>query len=221
MQTVRPPQLEILHTDLKAVATPKITGFLDLPAEVRVDIYRHLFRDAVLALEPAFPALSHCGYSICRCQFPHAVVSTCRTIRLEAVAYLLASTTLSLASTSHKLDLLPAYYLSAIPRARVFSIGQYLKRPINFDRFPALETLELHNIAVWCRYHSAEDLAGEDGEQIMLSLAMFNIKRHGPDLALLCASSDRRFNILLHCRFVISRQETLVSNPFTLHCKQN
>lgn len=190
-------------------------GFLDIPAEVRVEVYQHLFRSAELSLEPAFPSMSHCGFSICPCRFPYALLSTCRTLREEALSYLLASTTLQLSSTSHKLDLLPASYLAAIPRAVIMNIGQYLKHPLDFTKFPALKALELRNIVVWCRYHDERDLCGEDNDELMLNLAMFNIRRHSANLASLCASADRPFNIILHCRFVVSsaRQETLVRLP--------
>lgn len=194
-------------------------GFLDIPAEVRVEVYQHLFRSAELSLEPAFPSVSHCGFTICPCRFPYALLSTCRTLRQEALSYLLAATTLQLSNTSsHKLALLPAHYLAGIPRAVVLNIGQFLKHPLNFAQFPALQMLELRNIVVWCRYHDERDLCGEsddDGaaaDELMLNLAMFNIKRHSASLAGLCASAERPFNITLHCRFVVSsaRQETLV-----------
>lgn len=191
-------------------------GLLDLPAEVRVQIYQHLFAGADLSIEPAFPAVSHCGYTICQCHFPRAILVTCRTLRDEAWASLLAAATLTMNSTSQKLDLLPPFYLAGIPKLVVLNVGQYLKRPPDLNRFAALKTLELHNIAIWCRYHKAEDLCGESGEQIMLDLSIFNIKRHGAALAALCASTERLFNILLHCRFVITSadQETLVGR----HC---
>ena len=187
-------------------------GFLDLPGEVRVEIYRHLFCSAELSIEPAFPSVSHCGVSICPCRFPYAITNTCQTVRRESLSYLLESTTLQLSSSSHKTDLLPDAYLSGITRAVVLNVGQYLKRPLDFARFPALRTLELRNIAVWCRYHDEDDLCGEDADEIMINLAMFNIRRHSASLASLCASAERPFNILLYCRFVVSsaRSQTLV-----------
>lgn len=193
--------------------SPTPLGFLDLSAEIRIEVYRHLFRGAELSLEAPFPSVSHCGVSICTCRFPYAVVNTCRALRYEAISYLLACTTLQLSTTSEKLALLPASYISAIPRAVVLNVGQYLKKPLDFASFTSLKTLELRNIAVWCRYHDEQDLCGIDGDEIMLNLALFNIKRHGAGLATLCATLDRPFNIILYCRFVISsaRQETLVS----------
>ena len=195
-------------------------GFLDLPPEVRVEIYQHLFRSAELSIEPAFPSVSHCGLSICPCRFPCALIDTCRTLRQEARSYLFASTTLQLSSTSHKLDLLPAAYLSAIPRAVIMNVGQYLKRPVDFSKFSALRTLELQNIAVWCRYHDEDELCGPGGDGIMLNLAMFNIRRHSANLAALCASADRSFNVLLCCRFVVSsvNHGTLVRHAQLLSC---
>lgn len=197
-----------------ALTTPlqPALGFLDLPAEVRVEVYQHLFCSSELSLEPAFPSVSHCGFSICPCRFPHALLSTCRTLRGEALSYLLASTTLQLASTTHKLSLLPASYLRGIPRAVVLNVRQYLKQPVDFGLLAALRTLEFRNIAVWCRYHDESDLFGEGGDSIMLNLAMFNIRRHSGSLASLCASTERPFNIILGCRFVVSsaKHETLV-----------
>ncbi|ETN44944.1 uncharacterized protein HMPREF1541_09819 [Cyphellophora europaea CBS 101466] len=84
------------------------------------------------------------------------------------------------------------------------NVGQYLKRPVDFSKFSALRTLELQNIAVWCRYHDEDELCGPGGDGIMLNLAMFNIRRHSANLAALCASADRSFNVLLCCRFVVS-----------------
>lgn len=198
-----------------AVSTPSHAplGFLDIPAEVRVDVYQHLFDSSELSLEPAFPSVSHCGVSICPCRFPHALLNTCRTLRQEALSYLLAATTLHLSSTNPlKLALLPPTYLASIPRAVVLNIGQFLKHPLDFARLPALRTLELRNIVVSCRYHDERDLCGDDVDELMVNLAMFNIKRHSARLAGLCVSAERPFNVVLHCRFVVSsaRQETLV-----------
>jgi hypothetical protein len=192
-------------------------GFLDIPAEVRVEIYHHLFADAYLSLEPAFPTVSHCGSSICRCHFPFGLVFSCRQLHREASSYLLASTTLRM-SSSRKFSLLPQSYLSAFPRLSVMNVGQCLKTPLDFSLFTALETLELHNITIWCRYHSANDLRGDKGDEIIFDLALFNVKRHGVQLATLCASRERTFAVLLFCRFVISsaHQETLVRVPSTL-----
>jgi hypothetical protein len=187
-------------------------GLLDLPAEVRIEVYSHLFRGSTLSVEPAFPAVSHCGFTICPCQFHRAILDTCRQLRREAFSYLLASTTLQLATTSHKLDLFPPQFIPNIPRIVILNVGQFLKRPLNFDEFRGLRVLELHNIAIWCRYHEEADFSGDDGAMLMLNLAIFNVKRHGAALALLCADIQRSFKILLFCRFVISSacQQTLV-----------
>lgn len=51
-------------------------SLLDLPAEVRVQVYKHLFDSAVLSIEPSYPSILHCRYSICSCAFPfHIIVS--------------------------------------------------------------------------------------------------------------------------------------------------
>ena len=54
--------------------TPR--SFLELPTEVRIEVYQHLFTSSILSIEPTYPSIPHCRYSICSCSFQwHIVVS--------------------------------------------------------------------------------------------------------------------------------------------------
>ena len=123
------------------------------------------------------------------------------------------ATTLQVASAPAKANLLPATYLTLIPRAIILNVESYFKKPLDLAKLSSLRTLELRNIAVWCQYHSEDDLMSDDGAEVMLNLAKFNLKRISVPLHTLCASKERKFNVLLHCRYVVTSasQETLVS----------
>lgn len=193
---------------------------LDLPLEIRVEIYQHLFRSAQLSIQPTWPSIPHCRFSICSCWFPWHIINTCRLLREEALEYLLAATTLQIASLPSKAKLLPHAFSSAIPRTIVMNVESYSKSPLDLETFRSLRTLELHNIAVWCQYHDEEYLCAEGGEVVMYDLAMFNLKRNSLHLHQLCNTRDRAFNILLYCRYVVSsvKHETLVSGDCHLMC---
>ena len=199
--------------DSDPLVKPPICSLLEVPLEIRVEIYQHLFNSAQLAIEPVYPSVPHCRFSICSCLFPWQIVNTCHQLRQEALGYLLAATTLQVASLPKKAELLPPVFLDTIPRIMIMNVGSYLKSPLDFGLFRSLQTLELHNIAVWCQYHDEEYLCGEDGNEIMFDLAMFNLKRNSLHLHQLCNKQDRLFNILLYCRYVVAsvKQETLVS----------
>ena len=186
-------------------------GLLELPFEIRTEIYRCLFDSARLSIEPVYPSIPHCRYTICSCWFPWHIVNTCQQLRQEALGSLLAATTLQIASLPTKAKLLPDVFLSTIPKAIIMNVESYSKSPLDLGSFRSLRTLELHNIAVWCQYHDEESLCGElGGNEIMFDLAMFNLKRNSLHLSSLCHSRDRTFKILLHCRYVV-KNETLVS----------
>ena len=197
-----------------------ICHLLEIPLEIRVEIYQHLFRSAQLSIQPNWPSIPHCRFSICSCWFPWHVVNTCRLLREEALEYLLAATTLQIAGLPSKAKLLPHAFSSAIPRAIVMNVESYSKSPLDLETFQSLRTLELHNIAVWCHYHDEEYLCGEGGDIVMYDLAMFNLKRNSLHLHQLCNTPYRAFNILLHCRYVVSsvKNETLVSGDCRLLC---
>ena len=191
-----------------------MSSFLDFPAEVRIEVYQHLFSASQLSVEPEYPSVSHCRRSICSCAFPWHIVNTCQKLRDEALPYLLAATTLQIASASHKAQLLPSNFLASITRAVILNLDTFSKRPLELYRLAALRTLELRNIAVWCHYHDEESLLGNGGEEAMIDMAMFNLKRNSAQLYTLCNTKDRNFGILLFCRYVITsaNQETLVSD---------
>ena len=119
-----------------------------------------------------------------------------------------------MSSIAQKLYLLPPGYLAGLPQLIVTNVGQYLKQPLDFSRFAGLRMLEFHNIAIWCVYHRFEDL----DDALMLSLSWFNVKRRGAELVKLLEGKERRsFRVLLHCRFVLYRQETVVSRSCQVH----
>jgi hypothetical protein len=184
-------------------------GFLDLPAEVRIDIYKCLFQASLLSIEPRY---QHCRKAVCPCAFPWQLVNTCQQLRAEALPYLLAATTLSIAGGVGTISSLPQTWLPSIPRAVVLSIEQFGKDPLDFATFRALQILELRELAVWCNYHDDESFSGEDGAETMINMAMFQLKRNSLHLHTLCNEKGRSFNILLFCRFVITsaKHETIV-----------
>lgn len=192
----------------------QLCRLLQLPMEIRAAIYDQLFRSAHLSIEPGYPSVPHCRYSICSCWFPWQIVNTCQQLRQEALEYLLAATTLQIVSLPTKTQLLPPVLLSGIPRAMILSVEAYSKRPLDLSILPSLRILEIHNIAVWCQYHDEEYFSGEAGDETMFDLAMFNLKRNSVHLHQLCIKEDRHHKILLYCRYVVSsvKQETLVSH---------
>lgn len=204
--------MEHSSTSALAAATPFLLGFLDFPAEVRIEVYRHLFTSAQLSLEAPHPN-THCRTSFCCCDFPWHIVNTCQTLRYEALPYLLAVTTLQITAGSGKAALLPALYVESVPRLAILNIGDFAKQPLDLRKLLGLRTLELRNIAVWCHFHDKEYLLSDDANTAMVDMVMFNLKRTSVQLHDLCSSSNRNFNVLLFCRFVISdtKQETLVS----------
>jgi hypothetical protein len=180
--------------------------------EIRAAIFHHLFASARLSIEPGYPSVPHCRFSICSCWFPWQIVNTCQQLRQEALGYLLAATTVQIVSLPSKLQLLPPLLLSGLQRVTIMNVESYSKRPLDLSILPSLRILEIHNIAVWCQYHDEEYFSGEAGDETMFDLAIFNLKRNSFHLHQLCEKS-RIFKILLYCRYVVSsvKQETLVS----------
>jgi hypothetical protein len=141
--------MEFLATTSDQKSTP--FGFLDLPTEIRIEVYQHLFEAARLSIEAAHVTSQHCGFNICSCAFPWHIINTCRRLRQEALPYLLAATTLTVSSTLTRANLIPAAYLSAIPRAVVLDAKAFSAEPFQLERFVSLRTLELRNITIWCK----------------------------------------------------------------------
>jgi len=177
---------------------------LNLPSEIRIEIYRNLFDAAELSLDGGHPESIHCGSSICSCSFPWRILGTCQQLRNEATPYLLSATTLQICSTAKNIQRLPPTYVEAIPRAVILNVEAVSKKQLQLDHFPSLKTLELRNITVWCKYHEESYLESPAGDECMIGLAMFNLNRISPHLTRLCTNMQRSFKILLCCQYVAS-----------------
>lgn len=177
---------------------------LAVPGEIRLEVYRYLFDGAQLSIESAHPTGSPCGFTICSCAFPWHILRTCKKLRSEALPYLLAATTLEVASTMVKAANIPSSYLSAIPRAVVLDAKAFTNTPFQLDVFTSLKLLELRNITIWCKYHDEAYLESEEGDESMYGLAMFNLSRISNLLVELCTGLDRPFGIRLCCQYVVS-----------------
>lgn len=188
------------------------TGLLDLPTEIRIKIYEHLFHGALLSLEGGSPESRHCGSPICSCVFPYHILNTCQQLRHEATPYLLAATTLQVGNSVKNMDRIPPRYASAITSAVMLNVGSFSKTPMLFTSFVALKTLELRNITVWCKYHDEAYLESEEGDDCMIALALFNLGRINRYFTELCADETRLFKVLLCCQYVVSSltDETIV-----------
>lgn len=194
---------------------------LDLPAEVRVVIYRHLFEAAQLSLGGAgHPNTPHCGFAVCSCAFPWHILRTCRQLRWEALPYLLPATTLQVAGTLDKVNRLPSSYLSAIPRAIILNAEAFSKMPLFLDHIQGLKILEIRNMTIWCRYHEGTYLESPAADDSMVDLAMFNLNRISGHLGRLCAESTRTLRVFLRCQYVVSSMtdETIVWIMFLFFC---
>lgn len=211
--------MEVSGVLMDASSSPiECSGLLDLPTEIRIEIYRHLFAAAQLSLEGGHPDSWHCGSSICLCAFPYHLVNTCRQLRHEAAPYLLGATTLQVKHSLENVDRLPPRYVSEITRAVMLNVGSFSKSPMQLGSFLALKTVELRNITVWCKYHDEAYLESHEGDDCMIGLALFNLGRISPHFTQLCADTTRSFKILLCCQYVVSSMtdETIVRNPSLL-----
>jgi hypothetical protein len=199
----------------------KPLSLLSLPLEIRLLIYHHLYHSPHLSLEPTFPTPSHCLRPLCPCRFPLSLSLTCRTLHHETLPLLLPLTTLTLHTSPSTL-----YHHPPTKRPRhtphtITNLRAFLKpspttpHPVShtLSFLPSLRLLELHNIAIWCCYLSSTSLLSADGggDETMLNLAMFNVKRHSGPLAALCADRQRGFKVVLGCRFVVGGEGTVVS----------
>jgi hypothetical protein len=188
---------------------------LAVPAEVRMEVYRHLFEGAQLSVESVHPTGPPCGLSICSCAFPWHIVHTCKKLRNEALPYLLSATTLELSNTMVKAARIPSSYLSVIPRAVILDAKSFTNIPFQLELFASLKLLELRNIRIWCKYHDEAYLESSEGDESMYGLAMFNLGRISTLLVELYVGSGRTCGIKLCCQYVVSSltHETIVSRP--------
>lgn len=191
---------------------PKVLGFLDLPLEVRLEVYSHLFEAAKLSCDTPHTTWPTCGHSICSCLFPHHIVSTCRQLRDETLPLLMASTVVEVAGSFDKITRMPDHYLGAMNRAVVLDAKLFSTRPFQLEKLPELKVLELRNITVWCKFYDEYFLNSPQADAAMYDMALFNLKRTGFSLIELCMT-PRSFKIHLCCQFVINSlsDETIVS----------
>lgn len=196
---------------------PKVLGFLDLPLEVRLEVYSHLFEAAKLSCDTPHTTWPTCGYSICSCLFPRHIVSTCRQLREETLPFLMASTVVEVAGSFEKITRMPDHYLEAVNRAVVLDAKLFSTRPFQLEKLPALKILELRNITVWCKFYDEYFLNSPQADAAMYDMALFNLKRTGFSLIELCMT-PRTFKIHLCCQFVINSlsDETIVSTTILL-----
>ena len=191
-------------------------GFLDLPVEIRIDIYRYLFDAAEIMVNGPPFSKDPVPSVICKGGFQRKILDTCWTIRNEAAAYLFAATTLKISQPLDEACPIPPYYLYNIPRLVVTDAKAFSKEQFKADRLPGLQVLELRNITIWCLYHPEEFLLNSEfGDETMLGVTSYNINRISPSLTRLIGEKDRTYKIHLFCQFVVSSDshETIVSYP--------
>ena len=181
-------------------------SFLDLPTEIRIEIYQHLF-DAAQIVVPASHLVTTSLKTLVSYSggFQKQFLETCWTIRNEALKYLLAATTLHISQPLDRACPIPPYYLNNIPRLVVSDAKSFSSQEFKADRLPGLQILELRNITIWCKYHSESFfLEDELGSSTMFGLAQYNLHRISPSLTRLTRERQRTFKIRLLCQFVVS-----------------
>lgn len=193
-------------------ATTNALRFLDLPAEIRLAIYSHLFEAAKLSCGTPHVSWPACDFAICSCLFPYHIVRTCRQLRDETLPLLMAATTVEVAGSLEKVVNMPEFYVGSISKAVVLDAKQFSLRPFQLEKLPALRILELRNITVWCMFYDEVFLQSPQADEAMYDMTMFNVKRMSATLHDLCRSS-RSFKIHLCAQFVMSSlsDETIVS----------
>jgi len=201
---------ETLNTTLVGEKTS--LGFLDLPPEIRFEVYAHLFEDAKLTCDTPHATWPSCGRSVCSCLFPRHIASTCRQLRQESLPILLAATTVEVAGSFDKVVTMPNCYLGAINRAIVLDAKVFSLRPFQLEMLPALRILELRNITIWCKFYDEVFLESPHADEAMIGMAYFNLTRIGKSLQELC-NARRPFKLHLCCQFVVNSlsDETVVS----------
>lgn len=187
-------------------------GFLDLPPEIRFEVYAHLFEDAKLTCDTPHATWPSCGHSVCSCLFPRHIANTCRQLRQESLPILMAATTVEVAGSFDKVVTMPDCYLGAINRAIVLDAKVFSLRPFQLEMLPALRILELRNITIWCKFYDEVFLESPHADDVMISMAYFNLRRIGKSLQELCIAR-RPFKLHLCCQFVVNSlsDETVVS----------
>lgn len=194
---------------------PSSIGFLDLPFEIRHEIYSYLFDSAKISHDPPHLQRVLSGPKICSCLFPHQLVHTCRQIRDEALPLLLSATTIEVASSFNGIQPMPERYLDHINHAVVLEAKKFSPQLDNLDKWKCLKVLELRNLTVWCKFYDEIFLRSPQADEPMYALALFNLKRMSPTL---CAwvLEPKPFNIHLWAEFVMNSlaEETVVGKIF-------
>lgn len=187
-------------------------GFLDLPTEVRLEIYQYLFDASKLSCQTPHPTYPACGYKICTCLFPHQITQTSRQLRYETLPMLLSATTIQVAGSFSDVLTMPASYLECVNAAVVLDAKLFSLRPFQMEHLPNLKVLELRNITVWCKFYDEVFLESPAADDAMYGMALFNLQRTGRSLLELCEGS-RSFAVRLCCQFVVNSlsDETIVS----------
>jgi hypothetical protein len=191
-------------------------SFLDLPAEIRIEIYQHLFQSAQIIVPATSLVALPLPPRVCSGGFQRHVLNTCWTIRNEALSYLMAATTLHICQPLDEATPIPPYYLQYIPRLLVSDAKAFSRQPFNADRLPGLQVLELRNITIWCKYHAESFFLDDElGSSTMYDLALYNINRISPSLTKLVEDKQRAYRVRLFCQFVVSSAsyDTIVSYP--------
>jgi hypothetical protein len=185
---------------------------LSLPAEIRAEIYEHLFKHSQLSIETSLMGSRCCSAPICSCAFPYQLLNTCQQLRQEAASYLWAATMLKIFGAPDTIQRLPPTHLSSIRRIVVLNAPAFSRKSLDLELFTGLKTLELHNVTVWCKYHDEAFLQTPEADECMIGLATFNLNRISSQLTQLCRDKTRRFKVLLACLFVMSSatNETMV-----------
>lgn len=192
----------------------KTTGisFLDLPTEIRLEIYQHLFDSSKLSCQTPHATYPACGFKVCTCLFPHQVTKVSRQLRNETLPILLGATTLQVAGSFDNMLALPTSHLELMTSAVVLDAKLFSLRPFQLEYMPNLRLLELRNITVWCKFYDEIFLESAPADAVMYDMALFNLQRTGKSLRDLC-EGPRTFAIRLCCQFVVNSlsDETIVS----------
>lgn len=187
-------------------------SLLDLPAELRAEIYQHLFGSSKISCQTPHATWPACGFKVCTCFFPDQITKVSRQLRYETLPMLLAATTLQVAGSFDQVLTMPLSHLDSVTSAVVLDAKLFSLRPFQLEYMPNLRLLELRNITVWCKFYDEIFLESPTADEVMYSMALFNLQRTGRSLRDLCEGL-RPFAIHLCCQFVVNSlsDETIVS----------
>lgn len=188
------------------------TSFLDLPTEIRLEIYQYLFDSSKLSCQTPHVTYPACGFKVCTCLFPDQITKASRQLRDETLPILLGATTLQVAGSFDNMLTMPPSHLESVTSAVVLDAKLFSLRPFQLEFLPNLKLLELRNITVWCKFYDEIFLESSMADAVMYDMALFNLQRTGKSLRELCEGA-RPFTVHLCCQFVVNSlsDETIVS----------